>query len=187
MKQKKRLIFSIIFLFFVVLININPMLNSIFVVPVSNLIVNFKNGNFTENSLLHKHGVSIELDKCKWTYHTKDMGDRIIVNFSDSLINGRYSIKQKATLHIIKDEIPKEILTKLYAINIKECDKTHSILEDKNTHQGELTFCTQGNATSVLYDVPEKRIMITYYPYIESEKSRGELAEFLKGIVIKAD
>ena len=54
--------------------------------------------------------------------------------------------------------------------------------EIKNNHLVNYTLCTYKGENFVHYDIPSKKIMITFYPYSEVDKQ--VLHDFLDGIVI---
>lgn len=161
-------------------VNFSITLENTLIAPIGNLIVNAKYGNFTKNSNLSKHGINLALKKYKWNYNVQKMSGRVSVYFNGLRINS--SVIQKADMHIIEEELSDNILAKLYKVNIGKCDKLLRTQETKKGFLSDVSFCTRDKITFAHYDIPDKKIMITYYPYIDSEKGREDFKEFIDGI-----
>lgn len=157
-------------------------LENTLIAPIGNLIVNAIHGNFTANSNLSKHHIDLELKKYKWNYSVHKKRDRVIVYFNGLRINS--SIIQKADMHIIEEDLSHDILAKLYKENIGKCDILTSSQETKKDFLADVSFCTRDKTIFAHYDIPDKKIMITYYPYIDSEKGREDFKEFIDGISV---
>ena len=157
-------------------------LENTIIAPIGNLIVNAKYGNFTTNSNLSKHGIDLELKKYKWSYSVHKMSGRVSVYFYGLRINS--SVIQKSDMHIIEEELSDDMLAKLFKMNIGKCDKLSRTQETKKGFLSDVSFCTRDKITFAHYDIPDKKIMITYYPYIDSEKGREDFNEFIDGIKV---
>ena len=185
MKIKKRDILSILVLSIVTATFFSLVLRNMFIAPIGMLITNTKEGNFKPNKYLLERDINIVLKKYEWVYYIKKMDGRIIVNFTSFELNNQNYKYQMADMHVLDKNISNSLFFKMAQAGMEECDRIIKKQETKNNHLVNYTLCSYKGENFVHYDIPSKKIMITYYPYTEDKKNKQVLQEFLDGIIIK--
>lgn len=182
MKIKITTLFSAAILILVISTFFNTKLKNIFIGPIGILLSNVKEGNFESCQDLLDHNININLNKFEWTYRIKKMDDRLIVNFTSSEIDNRNFKYQMADMHVLDKNISNELFLELSQVSLEKCDKTVKKQVKKSNYLANYTLCSYKGENFVHYDIPSKNIMITFYPYLESDSQK--FYDFLEGIEI---
>ncbi len=180
--RKKRYILAIIIVFFIVASLNSVTIANIFVGRVGHILTNLIQGNFKQNSELSSLGIILNIDKMKWTYTIKRSTDRIIINFTGDIIeikNSKY-IFQKADMHILDMNISQETFLQIAKANIGECHKRKVYDNSKQQEKVNLTFCD--NNSIIHYDIINKRVLLSYFPYNNRDDEKKSFEEFISGI-----
>jgi len=152
-----------------------------FIKPIGNLVYNFQKGNFKEHKTLTKIGINIQVNKYLWTYDIKQLADSITINFTGPTSN--FENKHiLADMHIFTDSLDSQTFMKLSEVNIGSCKIRKFEIKKKNGYQMNYTLCKNDDSALAHFDIPNKKIMITVYPYkVQNEKL---ISEFMTNIQI---
>ena len=173
----------------IILLSIGTMysarMSNIFIAPFGMLIFNATNGNFTPNKHLIEHGINIKLKKYEWFYYVRKTNNELRISFTSDLIDIDNKIFQMADMHILDQNMSDSLFLKVMQANIGECEQITKKQEIKNGYLAYSLNCLYKGNNFFHYDIPSKKIMITFYPYIDNAKGKRVLRDFLDGIEIK--
>ena len=185
MKIKKKDLIVIFMLLLLITTYFSISLKNTLIAPVGQLVTNFTEGNFKSNKYLLKRGIDIELKKYRWAYKVKKMDDRIVVHFFGLALNNKSFQNQMADMYILDKNMSNNLFLKLSKVRLEKCGEIIKEKAIKNNYLVNYTLCLYKGEKFVYYDIPSKKIMITYYPFAEDKKGKEKLQEFLNGITIK--
>ena len=183
MKLKKINLVLVLILGLMISTYFSVKLTNIFITPIGLFIANIKNTNSNSNIHLLKHGINIKLKKYEWYYNVKNMNDITIVNFTGDILSKNPSVYQMADMHILDQNISAEQFLELTKVNIGKCDEIVQRVEQKKNYLSNYTQCRYNGKSLIHYDIPKKKIMITFYPYEDTQKQVFQ--NFIKGIEVK--
>lgn len=180
--KRKRHILTIIIVFFIIASLNSVTIANMFAGRIGHILTNLIHGNYKQNSDLSSLGIVLNVDRMRWTYTTKKSIDRIVINFTGDIIeikNSKY-IFQKADIHILDINISQELFSQVAEANIGECNRIKVRNNSKQNEKSNITFCE--NNSIIHYEMPDKRLLLSYFPYNNSEDEKKRFEEFISGI-----
>ncbi len=180
----KKISILIIVFCLIVIFSGNKHINNFFITPIVKLILNFQEGNFQENKFLKKHGIYLNIKKHTWNYKVVNKDDRTIIYFTGPLIDSEKNKFIEADMHIMTNKLDRSTFLKLSQANIGNCQVRTDEIRTINGHKVNYTLCTKENMTFVHFDIWNKNIMITVYPY--SSHNKDIIFDLIQGINIEA-
>jgi hypothetical protein len=178
----KNIKYLFIVLIVLVIVNLNITLKNIFIVPIGQVLINLQNGNFEKNLFLKNNDINISLKKYKWSYSLTEYTHNTIIHFYGRMLNHKYFKYQLVDMYIYEENLTEENFVEIVNINKEKCEKIIKKKAIRNSLLLNITFCTKKNTTFVYYDIPSKKIIMIYYPYMNNLEDKEELKEFIDNI-----